>query len=312
MPTPTREITPAPQATPTPQAIPTPQVTPTPEPNPTPTELVAPQTAPEGDVSSDVPDTAMDTKPGQGEGSGDNTGNDDKGSDESNDTGQDSDTGSGTDEGAGSGEGNDAGEGNDEDSGNDEGSGTASRGGSGSSGGPFGITTGIGPRHIIYVLDISLSMVTRLKRARQEVRDALATLQPEESFNIIAFSNDITVFRNALVPVTPANIQQANAFLDGLKFEKSTNLEKALRKALAQPDVNLVVVITDGVPTQGQTNWKKLSQLVRSINRNKARIFTIGVVGLHPQGTDRSFEVVRLLQQIARDSRGEFKLFPLD
>jgi Ca-activated chloride channel family protein len=172
--------------------------------------------------------------------------------------------------------------------------------------------TGSGPRHIIYVLDISLSMVTRLKRARQEVHDALATLQPEESFSIIAFSNDITVFRSALVPATPANVEQANTFLDDLRFQDGTNLEKALRAALAQPGVNLVVVITDGVPTQGQRNWKKLTRLVRSLNRSKARIFTIGLVGLDPFGKDRTFEAARLLQQISQDSNGEFKVFPLD
>ena len=155
-------------------------------------------------------------------------------------------------------------------------------------------------------------MVTRLKRARQELRDALSTLQPAESFNIIAFSNDITVFRNGLVPVTPASVAQANTFLDGLRFEKSTNLEKALVSALQQSGVNLVVVITDGVPTQGQTNYKKLTRRIRSLNRNKARIFTIGLVGLDPFGKDRTFEAARLLEQISRDSQGEFKVYPLD
>jgi Mg-chelatase subunit ChlD len=163
----------------------------------------------------------------------------------------------------------------------------------------------------VYVLDISASMLNRLAKARAELRAAMATLQPSETFDIVAFFGDIRVFRGAQVAATPENIAAAGVFLDGLDFEEGTNFEKALLSALGRRGVNLVVLITDGVPTVGQTKWKKLTKEIREANRSRARIFTIGLVGQDPQGKDRSFEAKRLLQQISGDSGGQSKLFPL-
>lgn len=151
----------------------------------------------------------------------------------------------------------------------------------------------------------------RLARARSEVSTALDTLRPEESFDIVAFFADIKPFRGFQVPATPENIAAGKGFLDGLDVEDGTNFEKALLSALQRRGVNLVVFITDGVPTQGQRNWKKLTRLVREANRNRTRIFTVGLVGRDPDGKDRTFEAARLLQQLSSDSNGLFKPYLL-
>jgi len=164
---------------------------------------------------------------------------------------------------------------------------------------------------VVYVVDVSSSMIERIGKAKRELHAALSTLRPEESFDIVAFFADIQVFRGSQVPPTPDNIGAANAFVDKLDLEDGTNLEKAMLSALRRPGINLVVLITDGVPTQGQTKWKKLTREFKAENRNGARIFTIGLVGKDPFGKDQTFAASRLLQQIANDSNGEFKLYPL-
>jgi len=209
---------------------------------------------------------------------------------------------------AGSPVGADAGNGADG-SGNGNGSGNGAGAGSGE--GPFGVGGGAGEglRHIVYVLDVSLSMPTRIGRAKKELRDALATLGPGESFDIIAFCGKRQPFDpDGLVAATRQTIAEGNEFLDTLELGEGTDLQAALDQALDMSGVNVVVVITDGVPTVGETNFRKIARHARDRNRQHARIFTIGLVGKNPDGTDDSFEASRLLRQLATDSGGDCKL----
>ncbi len=213
--------------------------------------------------------------------------------------------------------------------GNGQGKGTGSGAGNGTGagGGPFGVGaggtgSGLGLRHIVYLLDISGSMVSRIDRARQELKNALAGLVPGETFNIIAFSTRVRPFDSVLDPPTPEMRARADFFLSTLEPDGGTNLEGALTEALALPSVNVVVLITDGVPTQtpdGQGIKDKdypayLSNLpprIRALNVRHARIDTVGLVGKDQDGKDQTFPASRLLQQIAAGSGGTFRVVPL-
>ncbi|MGI8765952.1 MAG: hypothetical protein ACR2KM_05505, partial [Gemmatimonadaceae bacterium] len=115
-------------------------------------------------------------------------------------------------------------------------------------------------------------------------------------------------FGKQLLPATPANVAQANRFLDKLKLGDGTNVEGALVRALSMRGVNVVVLITDGVPNYGEQDFDKLAVRVRALNTQKARIFTVGLVGKNPDGSDDSFLATRLLENIAAQNGGEFKL----
>lgn len=142
--------------------------------------------------------------------------------------------------------------------------------------------------------------------------NALAGLQARESFNIVAFYGRFRLFDKTLLDANPQNIARANEFLDSLQLGEGTNLERALKTALGVRGVNVVVVITDGVPTYGEQNFKKLARRVRALNTSKARIFTVGLVGKDPDGVDQTFEATRLLEQIATENGGDFRLASVD
>ncbi len=181
--------------------------------------------------------------------------------------------------------------------------------------GPFGIGVGLpwsdAPRHVVYVLDISGSMKTRIRRADWELETALRELHTDDTFNIIAFSDNSRLFGPNMVEVSPQSVQRAGDFLADLPLGGQTNLEDAIARALMLRDVNEVVVLTDGVPTVGDTDFATLAQTIRRVNVNHARISTIGLVGVSSDGTDQSFEASGLLEQIAHDSGGASKLVPL-
>ncbi len=191
--------------------------------------------------------------------------------------------------------------------------GTGKGGGAGAGGGrdagePFGLGRGMAgdgaPRHVVYVLDISGSMTSRIDRADMELRLALHGLRPGETFNIIAFSSEVRSFDVGMAPATPEMVQKASDYLDTLQVDGGTNLEAAMLRALTRPHVNEIVLLTDGVPTEGETDFGALAREIRRLNSGHARISAVGMVGKNPDGTDDSFEAAHLLQQIARDSGG--------
>ena len=199
-----------------------------------------------------------------------------------------------------------------------EGSGTGSGIGSGSSadaGEPFGVGKGLagdgGPRHIVYVLDISGSMVSRIVRADSEIRKAMAGLRPDETFDIIAFNNDVHSFDTELVPATRSMVHQASVFLDTLQVNDGTNTQAGMTAALSLPGVNEVVLLTDGVPGMGITDTDSLAEYIQHRNRNHARISCVGMVGTDQDGIDRTFEGTALLQRIARDNDGACEIVKL-
>lgn len=182
-------------------------------------------------------------------------------------------------------------------------------------GGPFGIGDGLAAdgvtRHIVYVLDTSGSMKSRLSRAEDELTEALRGLHAGETFNIVTFTGGSELFDPDMAEAAPGNIQRASAFLSGLEANGDTDLEDAVVRALMLRDVNEVVILTDGVPTVGETDPEKLAGALRRFNIRHARISTIGLVGRNPDGTDGSFAAAHLLQQIATDSGGAAKLVKL-
>ena len=198
--------------------------------------------------------------------------------------------------------------------------------------GPFGITGkgggGTGPRHVVYVLDISGSMAMteakfnsekRIDKAREELKAQIQSLSDGELFSIIVFSDEVRTFRQALVSPTKDTVQEAFRFLDKQEPHDATDLERALNMALGMPEVNLIYVITDGVPwppdgdKYGPKDFPALAERIRKANVSHIPIYTIGLLGPNPYDDgDDSPEASALLTQLAQDSGGKFKDVKLD
>jgi len=193
----------------------------------------------------------------------------------------------------------------------DTGDTTGDSGGAGNGYGPFGLGngTGEGLRHIVYVIDVSGSMVSRIERVKDEMRKSLSGMLSGESFTILAFGDRVQSYDTALEPATKENITQAKTWLSTLTLQEGTDLQSGLYAALDTDGVNVIILMTDGVPTEGETDFDKIAKDIKKKNHNiKARIYTVGMVGKNPDGTDDSFEATKLLQRLSKDSDGEFEL----
>lgn len=154
---------------------------------------------------------------------------------------------------------------------------------------------------VTFVIDTSGSMARgKLKSAKEAIRYALARMQPEDRFNIVRFSTDVETFRRAPVRASAANLKRANAFVRGFYPAGGTAIHDALLTALrehrgTQDAPHLVVFLTDGEPTVGLTDEKRLAADVSKRNTDKARIFVFGV------GNDLK---ATLLDRLASESGG--------
>ncbi|MBI2921707.1 MAG: VWA domain-containing protein [Planctomycetes bacterium] len=147
------------------------------------------------------------------------------------------------------------------------------------------------PRDIVFAVDTSGSMLEKEKidQVRKALKRFIATLTPEDRFNIVSFSTEAARWRETLVPATAEFREAGIAACDGLRAKGGTDMESALRLALGHEfrpgATRIVVFLTDGVPTIGERETKKLLAIASG---KGVRIFSFGVgFDLNTQLLDR-------------------------
>jgi len=155
------------------------------------------------------------------------------------------------------------------------------------------------PRDIVLVIDVSGSMSGRkIEQARAAGRQLLQTLTPSDRFRLIDFSSDVRSFRDGWSPASAGNVRAAVEYLDALRANGGTNIQGALEEALASDSpegrLPLVLFLTDGAPTVGETRPDAIVQRAADLRRQR-RLFTFGI------GADVN---ASLLEQLALQGRG--------
>ena len=137
-------------------------------------------------------------------------------------------------------------------------------------------------KDVTFVLDTSGSMGgEKLVQAQDALKFCVESLEKGDRFNIIRFATDTESFKNSLVYANEKNISTALDFIDGLKARGGTNINDALLKALDtkgdRERPHIVVFLTDGEPTVGETDIADIIDNVSDANGDDARIFVFGV-----------------------------------
>ncbi len=145
---------------------------------------------------------------------------------------------------------------------------------------------GVVPKNICFVLDTSGSMSSddKIEQAKDALDFCVGSLNRQDQFNIIAFSDNLKDFAGELVPATEGRIKEARDFIKGFDANGGTDIDTALRTALAQRkqgDVNYIVFLTDGQPTVGVTNESQIIENIAEeadeMSRTPTRLFIFGV-----------------------------------
>lgn len=154
-------------------------------------------------------------------------------------------------------------------------------------------------REVTLVIDHSGSMRgEKLAQVREAALQLLAGLDEGEAFNLILYNEGVEAFSARPLIKSRQTIKAASDFLEGMTARGGTNIHDALLEALRQPPsegtLPIVLFMTDGLPTVGQTSEISIRELARKGNPHQRRIFTFGV------GVDVN---TPLLEKIAYESR---------
>ena len=157
----------------------------------------------------------------------------------------------------------------------------------------------IAAKDVCFVLDTSGSMAgSKLAQARKALRFCLDSLSPRDRFEVVRFSTETEPLFGGLVPADRDHIAKAESFVDGLSAMGGTAIADALDEALSLPGAperpSMVIFLTDGIPTVGETSEDALVDRVTRAGR-APRIFTFGI------GNDVN---AHLLDRIASGTRG--------
>src|SRR5436190_10710408 len=154
-------------------------------------------------------------------------------------------------------------------------------------------------REVILVIDRSGSMAgEKLEQVRAAALQVLEGLQDGEAFNILVYHEAVESFAPEPVIKNAATMKAARAYIKGIGPRGGTNIHDALVEALrlkpARGCIPIVLFLTDGLPTVGQTSEKAIREVASKANPHERRIFTFGV------GVDVN---TPLLDKIASETR---------
>ncbi len=161
------------------------------------------------------------------------------------------------------------------------------------------------PRRCVqFVVDTSGSMQgKKLDQAKAALRAFLASLRPQDVFQVVTFASAVQTFFPAPVPADAAHLAEATRKVETLAALGGTNISGALEQAFAvtppaadgTPYLPQIVFVTDGEPTMGLTNPQQILELTKRVDSRAMRLFALGV------GDDID---VRLIDDLVLQHRG--------
>ena len=164
-------------------------------------------------------------------------------------------------------------------------------------------------RKICYVVDASGSMQGFFSNVRENLKQSIQNLQPDQFFHIIFFtSNTLIRFEtNQLIRARPSSKTAACSFIDIITPSGATNALDALASAMRLRDsfdnsAQIIYFLTDGFELTSRQSSRFLHKLLE-LKKNLAPRIKINTIGFWTQPGD-----CELLSKIARQTGGTFTL----
>jgi Ca-activated chloride channel family protein len=155
-------------------------------------------------------------------------------------------------------------------------------------------------KDVVFVFDTSGSMSgDKIEKAKAALRYGVESLAARDRFNVVSFSGEEHLMKSSMVEASKQARQEALAFIDRIRAEGGTNINDSLVTSLGQFQPSdrpqMLVFLTDGLPTVGTTDVREILKNVAYANRAKVRIFSFGV------GYDVN---TSLLDKLSMDNQG--------
>jgi len=139
-------------------------------------------------------------------------------------------------------------------------------------------TDDITPKEMFFVVDCSGSMGGQpIEVAKETVRRFVRGMNPDDTFQILRFSEDASSMSDHPLPNTEESIQQGIRYINAMEGEGGTMMIEGIRAAVGYPEdpgrMRYVVFITDGFIG----NEAEIMGEIQSTLGDNTRIFSVGV-----------------------------------
>jgi len=137
-------------------------------------------------------------------------------------------------------------------------------------------------KDIVFVLDTSGSMAEagKMEKARAALQFGVRTLRDGDRFNVINFSGEEHLMERGLIAADARGKERAEEFIKRLQPTGGTNINDSLLASLKQFDRSdrpkMLVFMTDGLPTVGETKIDRIAANVAKAKNVDVRIFPFG------------------------------------
>jgi len=137
-------------------------------------------------------------------------------------------------------------------------------------------------KDIVFVLDTSGSMADegKMDKARKALLFGVKTLRDGDRFNIINFSGEEHLMERGLIAANAAGKKRGEEFVNKLQPTGGTNINDSLLASLKQFEKGdrpkMLVFMTDGLPTVGETNVERITANLKNAKNMDIRIFPFG------------------------------------
>ena len=136
-------------------------------------------------------------------------------------------------------------------------------------------------RDLVAVLDVSGSMSgDKLDQAKTALAQLLGTLRSGDRFRVVTFGSGVRRYAARWTDVSGDNVRAAQEWVRRLDTDGGTNIAAALGEAFAEPPaesgLGVVVFLTDGMATVGETNPERIAEQAER-DRGPFRVFAFGI-----------------------------------
>ncbi|XP_040889346.1 inter-alpha-trypsin inhibitor heavy chain H3-like [Toxotes jaculatrix] len=145
------------------------------------------------------------------------------------------------------------------------------------------------PKNVVFVIDVSGSMSgKKIAQTREALLTILQDLHEEDHFALIKFDHTIREWRNSLSKATKENVAEAMVYVRRIVDEGGTNINDAVlrgvkmlvkdrqEKKLPERSIDMVILLTDGMPNSGISHLPTIQQNVRSAMGGNMSMFCLG------------------------------------
>ncbi|XP_039653820.1 inter-alpha-trypsin inhibitor heavy chain H3-like isoform X4 [Perca fluviatilis] len=148
------------------------------------------------------------------------------------------------------------------------------------------------PKNVVFVIDQSGSMRgKKMQQTRIALIHILNDLAEDDHFGLITFDSNIFHWKQELVQASKENLESAKTFALNIIERGATDINAAVlegaRMLNAHPregSASIVILLTDGDPTSGETNLERIQSNVRRDIADKFPLYCLGF------GYDVNFE----------------------